>query len=60
MVEQSYALYVEGRENPIGVLRDSTLSSVDELKKSSGIDYRVEPITSEEARNIRDRICPIF
>lgn len=54
MAEQNYATY--GREVPIGTLRDSTLPAVDEIAKATGETFRVESITPEQARAIRESI----
>jgi hypothetical protein len=56
MAEQLYALYVEGKEEPIGTLRDSMLGAVDEIAKASGKKYRTEPITPEKAEAIRESL----
>jgi len=56
MTEQYYALYVEGKENPIGTLRDSTLAAVDEIAQATGKKYRTEPITPEQAKAITESI----
>jgi len=56
MVEQHYALYVEGKDNPIGTLRDSTLGAIDEIAEATGEKYRTEPVTPEEAKVIRESI----
>mgnify|MGYP001582549843 FL=1 len=34
MSEQKYALYVEGENEPIGTLRESTLEAVDEIHQA--------------------------
>ena len=56
MEEQYYALYVEGREDPIGTLRDSTLGVVDGISGATGKKYRTEPISSGQATAITKSI----
>ena len=40
MVEQKYAIYVEGKNEPIGTLRESTLGAVNEIAQATGKKYR--------------------
>lgn len=56
MTEQYYALYVEGKENPIVTLRDSTLAAAHEIAQATGKKYRTEPITPEQAKAIKESI----
>jgi len=35
MTEQYYALYVDGKKAPIGVLRDSMLEAISEIARSN-------------------------
>jgi hypothetical protein len=56
MVEQHYALYVEGEEEPIGTLRDSTIEAVEVVANATGEKYRTEPITFEQAKEIKDSL----
>ena len=58
MEERHYALYVEGKDKPMGTLRDSTLSALDEIKEATGKKYRTEIITSEQAEQITRDILP--
>ena len=56
MSEQKYALYVEGENEPIGTLRESTLEAVDEIHQAKGKNYRTEPISDERASEIKESI----
>ncbi len=59
MEEQKYALYVEGKDTPIGTIRDSTLGALDEIGLITRKRYRTEPITTERAREITESITKI-
>lgn len=57
MVEQKYALYVEGNDKPCGTLRESMVNEVPkELKRTTGRTYYIKPISDEEAKAIDFRI----
>lgn len=62
--EQFYALYIEGREKPVGALSASAPDAVDELRAIiesyyETESYRAEPITLEKAREITDLITQL-
>jgi hypothetical protein len=56
MEKQKYAFYVEGKNEPIGILRESTLRAVDEIFQITGKNYRTEPVSDERAKEITDSI----
>ena len=59
MGEQKYALYVEGKCESIGTLRESTLEAVDEISQATGRNYRTEPVSDERAKKITDSITKL-
>lgn len=56
MVEQNYAVYVDGKDGPAGIVSDSTLGAVAEICQALGKKYRTEPVTAERAKEIRKSI----
>jgi hypothetical protein len=56
MEEQSYAIYEAGRESPIGTVVESLRDRVNKMEKFTGKAYRLEPISPEEAKRIRELI----
>lgn len=56
MEEQSYAIYEAGRGSPIGTVVESLLDRVKKMEKFTGKEYRIEPISPEEAKRIREII----
>lgn len=55
-MEQFYAVYIKGRDSPIGTARDSTLSALVEIGSALGREYTAKPVTKDEADRIKEEL----